>query len=81
MHAHLSPVEQKVWDKWKKRTGGDGRFHDPRLVLPNHMLTSDSFTLAFWTLLRSGLLISSEPMPSRPLTLARLQGIQFRAMP
>jgi hypothetical protein len=81
MRAHLPPVEQKVWDEWKKRTGGDGRFHDPCLVLPNHMLNSDSFTLGFWTLLQSGFLVGSEPVPSRPLTLARLRGSRFRALP
>ncbi len=81
MRAHLPPVEQKVWGEWKKRTGGDGRFHDPCLVLPNHMLNSDSFTLGFWTLLQSGFLVGSEPVPSRPLTLARLRGPRFRALP
>jgi hypothetical protein len=81
MPTHLPPVEQKVWDEWKKRTGGDGKFHDALLVLPNHMLNSDSFTSGFWTLLQSGFLISSEPEPSRPLTLAGLRGTRFRAMP
>jgi hypothetical protein len=81
MHAPLSPVEQKVWDEWRKRTGSDGRFHDPCLVLPNHMLNSDNFTLGFWTMLQSGLFVSSEPVPTRPATLALLNGGRFRALP
>jgi hypothetical protein len=81
MRVNLPPVEQKVWDEWKKRTGGDGRFHDPCQVLPNHMLNSDSFTLGFWNLLRSGLMVSNDPESSHPLKLAGLDGTRFRAMP
>lgn len=81
MRAQLPLIEQRVWDEWKKRTGGDGRFHDPCLVLPNHKLTSDRFTLGYWTLLQRGLLVGDEPVPSRPQTLARLGGSRFRALP
>ena len=81
MHVNLPPVEQKVWDERKKRTGGDGRFHNPCQVLPNHMLNSDSFTSGFWNLLAGGLMVSSDPASSHPLTLALVDGTRFRAMP